>query len=216
MRLAALFSGGKDSCYALHYAQQQGFDVCCLVSVVSENPESYMYHTVNIDMVPKQAEALGMTLYQMETEGVKEEELDDLMEFLEELKKKEKLDGVLMGALASEYQRTRIERICEELGLASIAPLWHVDPETYMNHIIDEGFDVRIVGVFAEGLDKSWLGRKIGKVTLQKLKKLRIHPAGEGGEIESFVVDGPGFKEKLKFKGEAVWDRNSGYFKINS
>lgn len=199
MRVVVLFSGGKDSAYAMHYAQQQGYDVACLLSVVSKNKESYMYHTLNIEWCPEQAKAMGLKLYALETEGVKEEEVGDLMVMLEYLKEKEGIKGVVSGALASEYQRTRIERVCHELGLASIAPLWHVDPEVYMRTVIDAGFDARIVGVFADGLDKTWIGKKIDEVTLQKLKKLKIHIAGEGGEYETFVVDGPGFKEKLEW-----------------
>jgi ABC transporter with metal-binding/Fe-S-binding domain ATP-binding protein len=199
MKVAALFSGGKDSVYAMHYAQQQGYDVVCLLSVVSKNKESYMYHTVNIERVPDIARAMGLKLYELETEGVKEEEVGDLMVMLEYLKEKEGIEGVVSGALASDYQKTRIERVCYELGLASIAPLWHVDPENYMRFLIEAGFDARIVGVFADGLDKSWIGKRIDEVTLQKLKKLKINNAGEGGEYETFVANGPGFREKLDY-----------------
>ena len=199
MKVVALFSGGKDSVYAAHYAQQQGYDVVCLLSVVSKNNESYMYHTLNIERCPEQARAMGIKLYELETEGVKEEEVGDLMVMLEALKEMEKIEGVVSGALASDYQKTRIERICEELGLASIAPMWHVNPETYMRALIDEGFDVRIVGTFADGLDKSWVGKKITDIRLEKLKKLNIHTAGEGGEYETFVVDGPCFKEEVEW-----------------
>jgi len=199
MKVAALFSGGKDSAYAVHYAQQQGYDVTCLLSVVSKNKESYMYHTLNIERVPEQARAMGLKLYQLETEGVKEEEVGDLMVMLEYLKEEEGIKGVVSGALASEYQKTRVERVCHELGLASISPLWHVEPEAYMRMLIAAGFDARIAGVFADGLDKSWVGKKIDEVTLQKLKKLRIHLAGEGGEYETTVLDGPGFKERLEW-----------------
>ncbi len=199
MKVVALFSGGKDSAYAVHYTQQQGFDVVCLLSVKSANKESYMYHTLNIERCPEQARAMGLKLYELETEGVKEAEVGDLMVMLEYLKEKEGIEGVVSGALASEYQKTRIERVCYELGIASIAPLWHVGPENYIRAVVDAGFDARIVGVFADGLDKSWVGKKIDEVTLQKLKKLRIHLAGEGGEYETFVVNGPDFKEKLEW-----------------
>lgn len=202
MRVAALFSGGKDSAYAVHYAQQQGYEVACLVSAVSKNTESYMYHTINSERVPEQAKAMGIKLYQFETEGIKENEIEDLKDFLSDLKKKEKIEGVVSGALASEYQKTRIEKVCHELGLASISPLWHVNPETYMRFLIDAGFDARIAGVFAEGLDKSWIGKRIDEVTLQKLKELNkkfgIHIGFEGGEAETTVVYGPGFKERVQ------------------
>ncbi len=198
MRVVALFSGGKDSAYAVHYARQQGYDIACLLSAVSENKESYMYHTLNIERVPEQARAMGIKLYQLETEGVKEEEVGDLKEMLKRLKEKEKIEGVVSGALASDYQKTRIERICEELGLASITPMWHVNPGAYMRALIESGFDVRIAGVFADGLEKSWVGRKIDETALQELKKLSIHLAGEGGEYETLVAGGPGFQEKIR------------------
>lgn len=202
MKVVALFSGGKDSVYAAHYAQQQGYDVVCLLSVVSKNKESYMFHTPNIERCPEQAHSMGLKLYELETEGIKEREVGDLMVMLEALKEMEGIEGVVSGALASEYQKTRIERICYELGLASIAPLWHVNADSYMDLLVDAGFDIRIAGVFADGLDKSWIGKKLDKVTLQKLKKLRekngIHIAGEGGEYETFTVFGPGFSKRLK------------------
>jgi len=199
VKVTALFSGGKDSAYAVHYAQQQGYEVVCLLSVVSKNKESYMYHTLNIDRVPEQARAMGLKLYRLETEGVKEEEVEDLKGMLKKLKQQEKIDGVVSGALASDYQKTRIERICDDLGLASIAPMWHVGPEAYMRAVIDAGFDVRIAGVFADGLDESWVGKRIDEVTLQRLRKLNIHIGGEGGEYETLVLDGPGFKKRLEF-----------------
>ncbi len=199
MRVVVLFSGGKDSTYALHYAQQQGFEVVCLLNVVSRNRESYMYHTLNSDRVPEQARAIGVRLYQLKTEGVKEEEVEDLKKMLKKLKLEEGIEGVVSGALASDYQKTRIERICDDLDLASITPMWHVNPEAYMRAVIDAGFDVRIAGVFADGLDDSWIGKKIDEATVQRLRRLNIHIAGEGGEYETMVVDGPEFKMSLKF-----------------
>jgi len=214
MKVAALFSGGKDSTYAVYYAMQQGFDVVALVTILPKNKESYMFHSLNIELTKVQAEAMGIKIYQAESEGVKEEEVEDLEILLEEVKKREKIEGIICGALASEYQKTRVEKICEDLGLASITPLWHVDPKTYMEQLISEGFDIRIIGVSAEGLDKSWLGRRIDKVTLQKLEKLRVHMAFEGGEAETFVVDAPVFKKKIEINGEKIWDGNSGFLRI--
>lgn len=201
MKVAALFSGGKDSTYAIHYAQQQGFDVTALATIIPKNKESYMFHSLNIGLTKVQAEAMGLRIYQGGSKGVKEEELEDLFLLLEEIKQKERIRGVVCGAIASEYQKTRVERICENLGLASITPLWHIDPETYMRALIDEGFDARIVGVFADGLDGTWLGKKIDEVTLQKLKRLKINIAGEGGEYESFVCDGPNFARRIHITG---------------
>jgi ABC transporter with metal-binding/Fe-S-binding domain ATP-binding protein len=199
MKAVVLFSGGKDSVYATHYAQQQGYEVVCLLSVVSKNKESYMYHTLKIERTPEQAYAMGLKLYQLESEGIKEEEVTDLKVMLDVIKQEEGIEAVVSGALASDYQKTRIERICHELDLASISPLWHIDPEVYMKMVIDEGFDVRIVGTFADGLDDSWIGKKIDKAMLKKLKKLKtpIHIAFEGGEAETIVINGPDFKNPI-------------------
>jgi ABC transporter with metal-binding/Fe-S-binding domain ATP-binding protein len=198
MKVCVLFSGGKDSVYATHYAQQQGYEVACLLTMVSKNTESYMYHTLKIERVSDIARSMGLTLYEVETDGVKEDEVDDLMEVLEELKRKEGIVGVVSGALASDYQKTRIERVCEELGLASLSPLWHVNPKVYMSFLIEEGFDVRIVGTFADGLDKSWVGKRMDAAMIRKLSKMNIHPAGEGGEIETMVLNGPIYKEAVR------------------
>lgn len=197
MKTVALFSGGKDSVYAAHYCMQQGYDVCSLLSMVSKNDESYMYHTLKIDRVPLIAEAIGIKLHCYETEGKKEEELDDLYCALEELKKIERVEGVISGALASDYQKRRIDGICEELSLASLAPLWHIDPKIYMRQLLEERFKVKIVGVFADGLDDGWVGRTIDLNLLDALEKLNIHVAGEGGEYETFVYDGPCYKHAV-------------------
>src|SRR4030042_2924535 len=108
MKVAALFSGGKDSTYAIYIAQQYGWNVTNLVTIISENKDSWMYHTLNIHLTEKQAESMNIPLVKKVTKGEKEKELDDLEEILKDLD----IDGVISGALASEYQRTRIEKIC--------------------------------------------------------------------------------------------------------
>lgn len=199
MKIAALFSGGKDSTYALHWALKQGFDVRYLVSMHSESDESYMYHVPNIHLTELQARAIGIPLIKGTTKGEKEKEVEDLKRVLESLD----IDGVVAGALASRYQKERIERICRELGIRAFSPLWHIDPEEYLRRLIGEGFDVVIVGVSAYGLDEKWLGRKIDEETIEDLKKLHerygIHIGGEGGEFETFVRDAPFFKYRIVF-----------------
>jgi diphthine-ammonia ligase len=210
MKVAALFSGGKDSVYAVNYVQQQGFDVVCLLSIISKNPDSYMFHTPQIGRCREQADALGIKLYQVETEGEKEDELDDLFEALEMLSGKEGIEGVVCGALASDYQRSRVERICEELGLASLTPLWHVDQERYMEQLLSEGFRVRISAVAADGLRKEDLGKLIDANLLKQFKELGIQVAGEGGEYESFVEFGPAFSKEVNLEGTPLWEKGSG------
>jgi len=199
MRLAALFSGGKDSTYALYWALQQGFEVKHLVSMHSKSEESYMYHVPNIHLTDLQAKAIGIPLIKGYTSGEEEKEVEDLKKVLEDLN----IDGIVAGALESEYQRTRIEKVCHELGLVSYTPLWHKNSEQLLREMIHAGFDIVIVGVSAYGLGKEWLGRKIDEKAVEELKRLNqkygIHIGGEGGEFETFVKDAPFFKARIIF-----------------
>ncbi len=117
-------------------------------------------------------------------------------------KKEHRIDGVVTGALYSNYQRERIESIADSLGLKIFSPLWHMDQEMEMRNIIDAGFKIILSSVAAEGLNKTWLGRELGHKDVDKLvalnKKIGLNIAGEGGEFESLVVDGPMFKKKIQ------------------
>ncbi len=201
MRIAVLYSGGKDSTFALYWAAQQGWDVCCLVSLFPSRADSWMFHTPNIQFVKHQAEALGLPLVAQATSGEKEAELQDLKTALNTARKQYTLNGIVVGALASDYQQERVNRICEDLQLKTYAPLWHKDQDRLLREMIECGFEIIIQHVAAEGLSEKWLGRKIDRACYQDLLKLHeqysLNPAGEGGEYESFVLDGPIFKKKL-------------------
>lgn len=218
MKVAVLFSGGKDSTMAYYKAREDGHEVKYLVSLISDNPASYMFHVANIHITELSAEALGVPLIRKVTKGIKEEELEDLTTVLRDLKN-EGIEGIYSGALHSVYQKSRIDSICEELGLKSYAPLWHRDPEEYMKEVIELGFEVIITSVSAEGLDESWLGRKIDSAVLEDIialnKKYGMHIAFEGGEAETLVLDGPVFNKKIEItESEVIWERDSGYFLI--
>ncbi|WP_414470598.1 TIGR00289 family protein [Methanobacterium sp. ACI-7] len=218
MNVAVLFSGGKDSTMAYYKAVEEGHEVKYLVSFISENPESYMFHVANIHLTELSADALGVPLLKKVTKGIKEEELEDIFYILKDLKDKG-IEGIYSGALHSVYQKSRIDKICEELGLKSCAPLWHIDPVEYMNEIITLGFEVIITSVSAEGLDESWLGKKIDVNALDEIiklnKKYGMHAAFEGGEAETLVLDGPLFNKSIKIiDAQTIWDRDNGYYLI--
>lgn len=218
MKVAVLFSGGKDSTMAYYNALEDGHEVKYLVSFISENPESYMFHVANIHITELSADALGIPLIRKVTKGIKEDELEDIVHTLKDLKDKG-IEGIYSGALHSVYQKSRIDKICEELGLKSCAPLWHIDPVEYMNEIITLGFEVIITSVSAEGLDESWLGKKIDDDALDEIiklnKKYGMHAAFEGGEAETLVLDGPLFNKSIKIiDAQIIWDRDSGYYLI--
>mgnify|MGYP000922277952 CR=1 FL=1 len=218
MRAAILFSGGKDSTMALYKALKKGYDVEYLVSIISDNPDSYMFHVANIHITDLSARAAGIPLIKKVTKGIKEEELEDLTSILKELKESG-VEAIFSGALYSEYQKSRIDQICVNLGLESHVPLWHRNAEEYMKEIIELGFEVIITSVSAEGLDKSWLGRVLDMDLLNELIKLNdkygINLAFEGGEAETLVLNCPVFNKRIKInESEKIWDRDHGYFLI--
>lgn len=202
MKLAVLFSGGKDSCYALWKAQQyREHEVVCLITLVSKNPDSYLFHTPNISLTEHQAKAIGLPIVIQETRGEKEEEIKELHKAILNAKKKYEIEGVVTGAIASVYQSTRIQKVCQELGVWCYNPLWQKNQEEYMQEILDAGFEIYISAVAAYPFTQEWLGKKITKKEVQQLidweKKYGLNPAGEGGEYETFVTNAPCFKHKL-------------------
>ncbi|MFH1211404.1 MAG: diphthine--ammonia ligase [Candidatus Woesearchaeota archaeon] len=219
MRLAVLFSGGKDSCYALHLAVKQGHEIACLVNIVSESNESYMFHTPNIHLAELQAKAIGLPLLKKTTKGEKEKELADLKDAIIEAKEKFKIQGVVTGAVASVYQASRIKKICEELGLECVNPLWGKDQVELLNELLENKFSVLISGIFAYPLDEKWLGRIIDRDIVSKLSELKqkykLNPAGEGGEIETTVLDAPFFKKKIAIVDSEIKAKdNEGIFVV--
>jgi len=218
MKCAVLFSGGKDSVYSAYLARKKGYESSCLISVFSENKESYMFHTPSITRVKEQARVMDIPLIIIKTKGKKEEELEDLEKAIKQAIKKYKINCVVTGAIKSVYQASRIQKICNRLNLKCFNPLWQTDEIKYLEKLTKDKFKVIITGVFAYPLNQTWLGREIDKTFIREVKELnrkfQIHPAGEGGEFESFVLDCPLFKKPLKvnsfkdFKeGENAWRR---------
>ena len=210
MKIAALFSGGKDSNYALFCAQHFAWDVTHLVTVFSTSGESYMYHVPAIELTRLAAESIGIRLVEVVTPPEPEKELIPLKDALSELD----VDGIVSGALASEYQRRRLDQVCQDIGIKSFAPLWHSEPRSYMREMVEQGFEIMITGCSAEGLDESWLGRALDVDALDRLDRLHnkygVHVAGEGGEYETFVTYGPHMKRRVRVDYEKEWKRDSG------
>jgi len=208
MKTAILFSGGKDSLYSAYLAKKAGHELVCLISIFSKNKESYMFHTPSIKRTKQQAKVMGIPLIIQKTKGEKEKELKDLEKAIKLAKDKYNINAVVSGALASNYQKSRIQKICDKLGLEYINPLWNKDEIKYLNELIKNKFKVIITGVFAYPLDKTWLGREINKKFIDEVKQLKdkykIHPAGEGGEFETFVLDCPLFEKELKVRNKKI------------
>jgi diphthine-ammonia ligase len=215
MHVATLVTGGKDSALALHRALKLGYDVKYLVTMLPQREDSWMFHFPNISLADLFAEAVGLPLVKAETSGVKEVELEDLKRLLATLD----IEGVVSGAISSQYQKKRIDKICRELNLRSIAPLWQENPLKLLKEIITLNFDTVIVGVYALGFDQSWLGRRMDLTTFNDLvglnEKYGVSLVGEGGEYETLVLDAPFFKRRIRLlQTEIVWEDHSGYLLV--
>ena len=219
MKLGVLFSGGKDSTYALDLADRDENKVVCLISIKSENKDSYMFHTPNIDITSLQSKSLDIPLIKKITKGEKEIELKDLENAIKEAKKKYGIEGVVTGAVESVYQGTRIQKICDKLKLWCFNPLWQFNQIDLLNELIKNKYEIIISSIAAYPLDESWLGRKIDKKVILELKNLKekygINPAGEGGEFESLVINCPKFDKKIRIKkSEKEYKNNVGRYNI--
>ena len=215
MRVAVLVSGGKDSALALYHTLESKHEVVCLASVIPLREDSWMFHYPNIRLVDLFSEAVGIPIVKAESPGVKEEEVEDLKGLIERLD----VEGVVTGAIASTYQKSRIDMVCEQLGLKSLAPLWHRDPLSILKELADLNFNAIITGVYAYGFTKEWLGKRIDARTIGALEELNkqygVSLVGEGGEYETLVLDGPIFKKRIKIiDTETIWKHESGCFLV--
>jgi diphthine-ammonia ligase len=219
MKVGVLFSGGKDSTYAGYLAREGGDELACLITLSPVRSDSYMFHYPNIGWTALQAEAMHLPQVALETKGVKEEELVDLRQAIEKAKRDYSIEGLYTGAIASVYQKSRVERICDELGVKAVSPLWQVDPISHLTNIVAGGFEVIITGVAALGLDESWLGRALDKDAIRDLASLHakygVNPALEGGEGETFVLDCPLFDRRIRVvSSKKHWKGDAGYLEI--
>jgi predicted ATP pyrophosphatase (TIGR00289 family) len=215
MRVGVLATGGKDSTLALYKVMSEGYEVRYLVAMIPLREDSLMFHYPNIRLVDLFAEAVEIPLVKAETLAVEESEVEDLKRLIEGLD----VDAIVSGAIASTYQKSRIEKICEQLKLKCLAPLWQENPLDVLKEILGLKFEVIITGVYAYGFDKQWLGRKINEATIEDLIELNrrygVSLVGEGGEYETLVLNAPFFKKRIKIvDAEKVWKNQSGYFLV--
>jgi predicted ATP pyrophosphatase (TIGR00289 family) len=215
MRVGVLATGGKDSTLALYKVVSEGYEVKYLVAMIPLREDSLMFHYPNIRLVDLFAEVVEIPLVKAETLAVEESEVEDLKRLIEGLD----VDAIVSGAIASTYQKSRIEEICEQLKLKCIAPLWQENPLDILKEILELEFEVIITGVYAYGFGREWLGRKIDKATIEDLIELNrrygVSLVGEGGEYETLVLNAPFFKKRIKIvEAEKVWKNQSGYLLV--
>lgn len=203
MVYAALSSGGKDSILACQKALDTGLEVEYMVTVRPRNPDSYMFHSANLDAVAAIARAGGMEYVEIRTAGEKEDELVDLKAGVAALECK----GLVTGAVESAYQRDRLVRIAEHLDLELVTPLWRMDPLALLREV-SARLHAIIVVTAADGLDASFLGVRIDGALIERLQRVaavhQIHLAGEGGEYESLALNAPFYRHPVQFDSADV------------
>jgi len=217
MRLASLYSGGKDSTFSLYLMEQSGHDIPYLVNIVPEDAASWIFHTPNLSVVPLMAESMGKELVTAKSSGTEEGDMEGLRNALDGLD----VEGVVSGAIWSDYQWDRMNIVCGDLGLKLMAPLWRKDQDMLMDQFIDSGIRSMIVGCYAEGLGEEWLGRIIDRQAVEELKAIRtrtgISIMGEGGEYESLTIDSPMHSRPLEIvSSEKDWSRQGGTMRVTS
>ncbi|MBI87821.1 MAG: ATP-binding protein [Euryarchaeota archaeon] len=244
MRVAVLASGGKDSSYCAWWSELQGWDVEAMITVGVTGEDSMMYQMDNTAVAALQATSMGVPWLPVSTLGGEDVEIADLergilgmsdskgafseiwpvgLEVPGDLELKSErleIDGLVVGALRSDYQKTRLEMMCERIGVRSFCPLWHNPGINHMESLLEHGFEVIFTSVSAEGLDSEWIGKSLDWELLDELRMLslehRFNIDGEGGEFETLVIGGPHLRRKISIEGVPVWEGSRGSLKLIS
>ena len=220
MKVASLFSGGKDSTYAIHLAKKQGHEIVCLLSIFTKSEESHLLHHPNLKWTKLQSESMKIPqLTIISNSNETNDELIVMEKLLQNAKEQFQIDGLVHGGIKSKFQKEKFETLCLKLNLVSIAPLWETNPKEYMNQLLDSNFHFMMVTVSSDGLDEQWLGKLITQSDIEVLNNLSdkfgFNLNFEGGESETFVINCPLFSYPIKInKFTKNWDGYRGRFEI--
>ena len=220
MKVASLFSGGKDSTYSIYKAKQEGHQIRCLITILPLSEESMLLHFPNIELTKLQSKSMGIPQIYIESRSNETETEVNLIEkILAKAKADHDLEGLVHGGILSEFQKNIFDRACSKLNLKLISPLWQKEQIEYMKNLIESNFHFIITSVSADGLDEKWLGKEITIQDLEKLdqlsKKYGFNINFEGGEAETIVIDCPLFSHPIMIlKSRKIWDGIRGRFEI--
>jgi len=220
MKLAALFSGGKDSVYSIYLTQHQGNEVTCLLSIFPKSDESHLLHHPNLKWTTLQSDSMGIPQITSHSDSDEtSEELKIMENMMIKAKHEYRVEGIVHGGIKSKFQKNKFESLCHKLNLKLISPLWDLEPRRYFDDLISSNFVFIITSVSSGGLDDSWLGKQIGKKEIERLhtlsEKFGFNLNFEGGEAETFVINCPLFSNSIEIgKGKKSWDGYRGRFEI--
>ncbi|MFC4246868.1 diphthine--ammonia ligase [Natribaculum luteum] len=233
----ALFSGGKESSWALYRALEAGHDVRRL-AIVHPPAGSHRYHAPATSVARLAAQSIGIPVVDVgipitdveppnvareadhDSSAERDTEIEPLESALRTLDAEfdDGLGGVVAGTVESEHQADRLRSMCDLLGCDFFAPLWQADPRELAETMIDGGLEILVVEVTAPGFDESWLGRRLDRDALADLDDLHreygVHLLGEGGEFETIVTDGPHMSRPITLEFEREWSGTWGRVRI--
>ena len=199
LKVAVSWSGGKDSCLSLYRAMLGGLQACFLLNFINRDVRKSMSHGLDPKLLSAQAEAIGIPIIQQETTWDTYEQ--EFKRAVEELKQRG-VGGVVSGDIDLQEHKDWIDRVCGELGVMPILPLWGAQPEEILSSFIDAGFEAMVVTAKADFFGQEWLGKRVSREFIRELNRLseelNIHICGEQGEYHTFVTDGPLFKRRVR------------------
>jgi len=195
MKVVCLWSGGKDSCFACYKAKISGHKILGLFNFTETEGNKSLSHGLPAELIVKQAKLIGIPLVQKAMPKEKYEE--EFKSLVSEWKKKKGIEGIVFGDIYLKEHKDWIDRVCRELKVKPILPLWKRDTAQLILEMLDRGFESIVVATKADILGKEWLGRKIDKEFVRGLNP-KIDPCGEKGEFHTLVVDGPMFSKPIK------------------
>jgi len=209
LRCIASWSGGKDSCFACYKAILQGHEICYLINFISKEYRRVSFHGTEANLIQLQAEAVGIPLVQKETTwGGYEQEFKEAVKSLIP----ERVEGMVFGDVYLQEHRDWVERVCGELGIEAVEPLWGIAPERVLMEFLDAGFEAKVVSAKADLFDERWIGRNVDESFLRYLRDNKIDVCGENGEYHTFVTDGPLFKKKIRITESRPVKRDDRWF----
>jgi len=205
MRVCCLFSGGKDSAFALHRLLLSGFEVPVLLTIRSDDPDSWLYHTHGLEAAHLFSDLTGIRTEVVRSGKVSKEEQETLRRTLVDMKERYDLDAICSGALLSDFQRMRFSHAAMDAGLISYTPIWRKDGWKYMEEMGEFGFSYMLVSYASPGFSPSDLGVEVTTAMqerfMENARKWGMHPAFEGGEAETMITGAPLFRKRLEVKG---------------
>jgi len=197
MKVISSWSGGKDSCLACYKAIKEGHEVCFLLNFISEEYKRCCFHGVSSDILRKQSEAVGIPIVQREVPADMTGYEDKFKIAVSELIDKYDIKGMVFGDIYLDEHRNWVERVCNDLKITPLEPLWNKPAENIVREFIDYGFKAIVISAKADLFSEDFLGREIDYSLVEELKKRNICLCGENGEFHTFVYDGPMFKKSI-------------------